>query len=42
METIFRAIMIGAGLGGCNWNIIEKIIDETISDDFKKILYKLN
>jgi O-acetyl-ADP-ribose deacetylase (regulator of RNase III) len=34
--------MIGAGLGGGNWNIIEKIIDETVSDDFKKILYKLN
>jgi len=41
METIFRAIMIGAGLGGGNWNIIKKIIDETVSDDFKKILYKL-
>lgn len=33
--------MIGAGLGGGNWNIIEKIIDETIPDHFNKILFKL-
>jgi O-acetyl-ADP-ribose deacetylase (regulator of RNase III) len=32
--------MIGAGLGGGNWNIISTIIDETIGDDFNKILYK--
>lgn len=32
--------MIGAGLGGGNWNIIESIIDETIPDEFNKILYK--
>lgn len=30
---------IGAGLGGGNWNIIEKIIDETVPDTIKKILY---
>lgn len=34
--------LIGAGLGGGNWNIIEKIIDETVPDSFKKILYKLS
>lgn len=30
---------IGAGLGGGNWNVIEKIIDETIPDFYEKILY---
>jgi len=40
LDVVFP--MIGAGLGGGNWNIIEKIIDETVSNDFKKILYKLN
>jgi O-acetyl-ADP-ribose deacetylase (regulator of RNase III) len=32
--------MIGAGLGGGNWNIIETIIDETIDGEFETILYK--
>ena len=32
--------LIGAGLAGGNWNIISTIIDETIGDDFNKILYK--
>jgi len=33
--------MIGAGLGGGNWNVIEKIIDEAVSDEFQKLLYVL-
>lgn len=33
--------MIGAGLGGGNWNVISTIIDETIGDEFTKILYVL-
>jgi len=36
LDIIFPAI--GAGLGGGNWNIIRTIIDETIPDDFRKIL----
>jgi O-acetyl-ADP-ribose deacetylase (regulator of RNase III) len=32
---------IGAGLGGGNWDIIEKIIDVTIPDTIKKICYVL-
>lgn len=39
LDVIFP--MIGAGLGGGDWNIIERIILETVSDDFTKILYKL-
>jgi O-acetyl-ADP-ribose deacetylase (regulator of RNase III) len=39
LDIIFP--MIGAGLGGGNWKIISTIIDETIGDDFKKVLYKL-
>ena len=32
--------MIGAGLGGGNWRIIETIIDETLPDvKFQKLLY---
>jgi O-acetyl-ADP-ribose deacetylase (regulator of RNase III) len=30
---------IGCGLGGGNWNIVEKIIDETVPDRFCKRLY---
>jgi O-acetyl-ADP-ribose deacetylase (regulator of RNase III) len=33
--------MLGAGLGGGNWNIIEKIIDEIIPDSIEKHLYVL-
>lgn len=33
--------LIGAGLGGGNWNIIEKIIDETLDDDIEKVLWVL-
>lgn len=33
--------MIGAGLGGGNWNIIATIIDETINDSFEKKVYVL-
>lgn len=33
--------LIGAGLGGGNWNIIEKIISETIPSDIETILYVL-
>ena len=32
--------MIGAGLAGGNWNIIETIILETLGNEFIKILYK--
>jgi O-acetyl-ADP-ribose deacetylase (regulator of RNase III) len=32
--------MIGAGLAGGNWKIIETIILETIGDEFNKVLYK--
>ncbi len=30
---------IGAGLAGGSWNVIERIIDESVSDDFEKVLY---
>jgi len=33
--------MIGAGLGGGDWDIIKTIIDKTISDKFEKKLYIL-
>ncbi len=33
--------MIGAGLGGGNWNVIEKIIDETVPDTIEKRLYMI-
>ena len=33
--------MIGAGLGGGNWKIIETIIDQTVPDRFDKRLYVL-
>lgn len=33
--------LIGAGLGGGDWNIISKIIDEEVSDDFIKNLWVL-
>lgn len=33
--------MIGAGLGGGDWNVISKIIDEEIPDDFQKNLWVL-
>lgn len=36
-EIIFP--QIGAGLGGGNWKIIETIIDQSVSDKFKKVLY---
>lgn len=41
--TVIAFPMIGAGLAGGNWRIIEKIIDETIPDasSFKKVLYVL-
>ncbi len=32
--------MIGAGLAGGNWKIIETIILETIGPDYNKVLYK--
>jgi len=32
---------IGAGLGGGDWTIIEKIIDETIPDTYQKVCYVL-
>lgn len=31
--------LIGAGLGGGNWKIIERIIDETLDDSLFKVLY---
>ena len=31
---------IGAGLGGGDWRIIEQIIDCTVPDEFKKVLYR--
>jgi len=31
--------MIGAGIGGGNWNIVSTIIDESISDDYQKVLF---
>lgn len=33
--------MIGAGLGGGNWNVIEKIIDETVPKEIFTFLYVL-
>lgn len=33
--------LIGAGLGGGDWDTIEKIIDEEIDDTFEKILWVL-
>lgn len=39
LDVIFP--MIGAGLGGGKWPIIEASIDVTVSDDFKKVLFKL-
>ncbi len=33
--------LIGAGLGGGSWPIIEKIIDETVPDSIEKVLYVL-
>lgn len=33
--------LIGAGRGGGDWNIISKIIDESISDEFDKQLWVL-
>lgn len=30
---------IGAGLAGGSWDVIEKIIDVSVSDDFQKVLY---
>ena len=32
---------IGAGLGGGDWDIIEKIIDKTVPDEMQKHLYVL-
>lgn len=37
LEILFP--LIGAGLGGGNWKIIETIIDETIPDHFVKAVY---
>jgi O-acetyl-ADP-ribose deacetylase (regulator of RNase III) len=34
--------LIGAGLAGGNWKIIETIINETLKDDVKKHLYVLS
>jgi O-acetyl-ADP-ribose deacetylase (regulator of RNase III) len=34
--------LIGAGLGGGNWDIIEKIIDVTIDKKFKKTLFVID
>lgn len=33
--------LIGAGLGGGNWNIISSIIDNTVPDFFDKVLVRL-
>ena len=30
---------IGAGLAGGSWDVIEKIIDVSVSDEFRKVLY---
>lgn len=38
--TEFAMPLIGAGLGGANWNIIESIIENTCHD-VKPIVYKL-
>lgn len=37
LEIIFP--MIGAGLGGGDWNIISAIIDVVVPDDFTKVLF---
>ena len=37
LPILFPAI--GAGLGSGNWNILECIIDQSVSDHFDKILY---
>ena len=39
LPVVFPAI--GAGLGGGNWEIIERIIDQSVSNHFEKILYVL-
>lgn len=33
---------IGAGLGGGDWEIIAKIIDQTVPDSFDKVLYVMS
>ena len=37
LPVVFPAI--GAGLGGGDWEIIERIIDRSVGDHFQKILY---
>lgn len=39
--TQFGIPLIGAGLGGGNWNIIETIFRETINDDITVNVYRL-
>ena len=32
---------IGCGLGGANWNVIEKMIEEVLGQDFTVYIYEL-
>ena len=41
MPRVLNFPLIGCGLGGGEWDVIEQIIEEEIDDSFKKVLWTL-